>query len=218
MILSIALATAIHFMSVAQTPQRFEAIEWADIWLPHSNESKLPRVLLIGDSITKAYDPVVEKNLDGEAYVGRLTSSTYVGDPMFTAEVALVLSNMKFDVIHFNSGIHGGAHPPEEYGKALQALVQQLHQLAPNATLIWAQTTPTRDSPSDGRPQNPRISLRNQTAQQIMSQAGITIDDLNAPMTGHPEYHSDNYHFKPEAVDIQAAQVAAAIKKALQSH
>lgn len=29
-----------------------EAIEWCDIWIPEANGTDLPRVLLIGDSIT----------------------------------------------------------------------------------------------------------------------------------------------------------------------
>ena len=39
-----------------------ESIEWCDIWIPHANENKLPRVLLIGDSISRDYYPEVEKN------------------------------------------------------------------------------------------------------------------------------------------------------------
>ena len=31
-----------------------ESIEWCNIWIPDANGTKLPRVLLIGDSITGA--------------------------------------------------------------------------------------------------------------------------------------------------------------------
>ncbi len=56
-------------------------IEWLDVWLPHPNDNDLPRVLLIGDSITRGYYPEVEKALAGRAYVGRLTPSKSLGDP-----------------------------------------------------------------------------------------------------------------------------------------
>ena len=36
-----------------------EAIEWCNIWIPDANETKLPRVLLIGDSIAGGYGPKV---------------------------------------------------------------------------------------------------------------------------------------------------------------
>ena len=213
MISLLALVVAVH--ATISDPQRFESIEWADIWLPHSDESKFPRVLLIGDSITRAYYPEVEKRLEGTAYVGRLTTSAFVGDPMFSSEVAFVLKGMKFDVIHFNNGIHGPQHTQEEYRRGLQALVQELHRLAPKAKLIWAETTPTRDDPSDGSPRNPWVDERNQIATQVMKGAGIPIDDLHSPMAGHPEYHSDDFHFKDAAVQIQGAQVASIIKETL---
>jgi hypothetical protein len=38
-------------------PPARESIEWCDIWVSHANETNLPRVLLIGDSITRAYFP-----------------------------------------------------------------------------------------------------------------------------------------------------------------
>jgi hypothetical protein len=38
-------------------------IEWCNIWIPDANGTKLPRVLLIGDSITQGYYPKVAENL-----------------------------------------------------------------------------------------------------------------------------------------------------------
>ena len=61
-------------------PAARESIEWCDIWISHADETNLPRVLLIGDSITRAYYPQVEKNLEGKAYVGRLSSSAFISE------------------------------------------------------------------------------------------------------------------------------------------
>src|ERR1700679_4174171 len=80
-----------------------ESIEWCDIWISHANETNLPRVLILGDSIARDYYSVVEKRLEGKAYVARLTTSRFVADPVLLQEIALVLDNMKFDVIHFNN-------------------------------------------------------------------------------------------------------------------
>ena len=42
---------------------------------PITDTPGLPRVLLIGDSITRGYYPAVEKQLAGKACVARLTTS-----------------------------------------------------------------------------------------------------------------------------------------------
>src|SRR5580698_1623955 len=100
-----------------------ESIEWCDIWISHANETNLPRVLLIGDSITRAYYPEVEKHLEGKAYVGRLASSAFISDPALKQQIAMVLSQYKFDVIHFNNGMHGWQHSEADYEKAFPGLL-----------------------------------------------------------------------------------------------
>jgi hypothetical protein len=84
-----------------------ESIEWFDTWIPHANETKLPRVLLIGDSISRDYYPGVEKRLAGKAYLDRLSTSASIFDPVSLQEIKMVLGAYKFDVIHFNNGMHG---------------------------------------------------------------------------------------------------------------
>lgn len=77
----IFLATILLAVSVlvfAQTERNIprEDIEWIDVWGPHNNDNDLPRVLLVGDSITRQYNAGVEQNLDGKAYVERLSWPT----------------------------------------------------------------------------------------------------------------------------------------------
>jgi hypothetical protein len=193
-----------------------ESIEWCDLWISHANEANLPRVLLIGDSITRAYYSEVEKNLAGKAYVGRLASSAFVSDPILLKQVAMVLDEYHFDVVHFNNGMHGWQHSEAEYAQDLPRLFQTIRQHAPQARLIWANTTPVKVSPSPasehaGEATDERITERNRIAAEVMKAQGIPIDDLNAPMAGHAEYHSDNVHFNEQGVALQAAQVAAQI-------
>ncbi len=198
----------------------FESIEWCDLWISHANETNLPRVLLIGDSITRAYYPEVEKNLAGKAYVGRLASSAFISDPILSKEVAMVLDEYKFDVIHFNNGMHGWQHSEAEYEKAFPKFLKVIEAHAPHAKLIWANTTPLKVSPNAPAGNqtvatDERIAARNVIASRLVQAEGISIDDLNTPMRGHPEYHSDNIHFGDQGIAIQAAQVAAAIEPLL---
>jgi lysophospholipase L1-like esterase len=202
-------------------PSAKESIEWCDIWISHANETNLPRVLLIGDSITRAYYPAVEKRLAGKAYVGRLSSSAFISDPALLEQIKMVLTQYKFDVIHFNNGMHGWQHSEKEYEQALPEYLETIRKYAPNAKLIWANTTPLKVSPlpsADNPTQatDERIAERNSIAARFMQAKGIPIEDLNTPMQGHPKYHIDNVHFNNQGISIQVNLVAADIEKLLQ--
>lgn len=204
----------------AVPPAAHESIEWCDIWISHADETNLPRVLLIGDSITRAYYPEVEKRLAGKAYVGRLSSSAFISDPALAQQIAMVLSQYKFDIIHFNNGMHGWQHSEKEYDAAFPKFLATIKQYAPNAKLIWANTTTLKVSPNlppDNQTQatDERIAARNEIALKYIKSAGIDVDDLNSLVKGHPEYHSDNVHFNEAGIELQSARVADHIKQLL---
>jgi hypothetical protein len=216
------LVTSPTFLRNAQPatvpPAARESIEWCDIWISHANETNLPRVLLIGDSITRAYYSKVEKHLEGKAYVARLATSRFISDPVLLQEIAVVLDNTKFDIIHFNNGMHGWQHGENEYRAAFPQFLSTIKTHAPGAKLIWASTTTLKVSkPSDEQEQasDQRIAARNAIALEFIKPQDIDVDDLNMLTRGHPEYHSDNVHFNQEGVDLQAVQVAAHIEKLL---
>jgi lysophospholipase L1-like esterase len=218
----VALASSVRAVDADYTGTNFESIEWCDTWIAHANETNLPRVLLIGDSITRAYYPQVEKNLAGKAYVGRMSGSAFISDPILLKEIAMVLDEYKFDVIHFNNGMHGWQHSEAEYEKAFPKFLTVIEQHAPHAKLIWANTTPLRVSPSVpagtlGEATDERIAARNAIALKFVQAKGIPVDDLNTPMQGHPELHVDNVHFNQAGIKIQAAQVASEIEQALKN-
>src|SRR6266446_4179776 len=201
-------------------PSSRESIEWCDIWISHANETNLPRVLLIGDSITRAYYPEVEKRLAGKAFVARLATSRFAADPVLLKEIALVLDETKFDVIHFNNGMHGWQHSEAEYRKSFPQFLAAIKAHAPQAKLIWATTTPLRDGKAvtydtQAEYSDERVAARNAIAAEIVTAQKIPIDDLNAAVRGHPEYHSDNVHFNSQGIQIQAVQVSAQVEKLL---
>ena len=219
-LLAIMLVTgvaAVGNAAPAETPPfSRESIEWCDIWISHADETNLPRVLLIGDSISRDYYPGVEKRLAGRAYVARLSTSAFVSDPALLQEIKMVLCEYQFDVIHFNNGMHGWQHSEMEYQKAFPRFLKTIQEYAPHAKLIWATTTPLKVSPKlppDNQTQatDERIAARNAIALALVQVHGIPVDDLNALARGHPEYHSDNVHFDSQGIELEAAQVAGQI-------
>jgi len=218
--LAFGLVNSLTVAELNAAPPAREAIEWCDIWISHANESNLPRVLLIGDSIARDYYSEVEKRLGGKAFVARLATSRFVADSVLLKEIELVLSQEKFDVVLFNNGMHGWQHSEAEYRKGLPKLIKTIKAQAPKARLLWATTTPLRngkDITYDTRAEysDERIAARNDLAAEIMTAQKIPTVDLNAAVRGHPEYHSDNVHFNGQGSQILAAQVSEAVEKLL---
>ncbi|MGO8751087.1 MAG: SGNH/GDSL hydrolase family protein [Thermoguttaceae bacterium] len=195
-----------------------EAIEWCNIWIPDANWTKLPRVLLIGDSITQGYYQAVADKLKGKASVARLTTSKSIGDPALPAEAALVLDQCRFDVVHFNNGLHGWGYTEAEYRKDFPELLATIRKHAPKAKLIWATTTPMRRSSNlavvaEG---TKRVQARNQIAEEFVVREGIAVDDLDGLVKDHPEYWSaDGVHFNGKGIGVQAEQVSKRILESL---
>ncbi len=123
-----------------------ERIEWIDIWVTDADKDDLPRVLFVGDSITRGYFGGVEKQLAGKAYCARLTTSKCVSDPTFNDDLELLLRQYKFNVIHFNNGLHGWGYTEDQYRDGLLRTVTAVKQNSGDAKLIWATTTPVRES------------------------------------------------------------------------
>lgn len=217
-ILTLALCAAHSLASAADRVVPREDMEWCNIWVSHAGKQDLPRVLLIGDSVTQGYGPDVEKQLDGKAYVARLATSRCVGDPVLLAEVSAVLGGSMFDVIHFNNGLHGiGSVSEKEFAEFLPQLLAHIRKLAPKAKLIWASSTPShvagKFEQADARNEN--VKERNRIAAELMAKENIPVDDLYSLMIQHPECCADTLHYNAAGKVMQGAQVAAEILKLL---
>ncbi|HEY3837029.1 MAG TPA: SGNH/GDSL hydrolase family protein [Bryobacteraceae bacterium] len=209
--LLVSLVAILPALSPAQDRAiRRENIEWTDVWFPDSNSHDLPRVALIGDSITRAYFPAVESNLKGKAYVARIATSKAIGDPALPGEVTLFLSEAKFDVVHVNIGMHGWGYSEDEYRQYLPDLLAAIRKAAPGAKLVWASTTPVRKDKDPG-PTNQRIAARNRIAREFFSSQNIPVDDLAALMAAHQDLHSDDVHFNPDGSKLLAEQVSKSV-------
>lgn len=209
MILRILLLT-----TLLNAQPRRESTEWCDAWMPNMKATGLPRVMLIGDSITRAYFSGVEEHLKGKAYVARIATSKAIGDPALLDEIKVFLRQTRFDVVHLNIGMHGWDYTEAEYAKHFPALLKAVRKAAPNAKLIWALTTPVRKDREKGAT-NARIEARNTIAAGYCLKHNIPVDDLHALMQPRPEVHSDDIHFNKDGNALLASQVANHIAKLL---
>ena len=192
----------------------------------------LPRVLLIGDSISMGYTLPVRELLKGKANVHRTPTN---GGPTTNglANLKAWLGESKWDVIHFNWGLHDlkyigedpkvladpkapGSHyqvAVADYEKNLTTLVEQLK--ASGAKLIWCTTTPVPEG-SSGRVLGDEVKY-NEAAARVMKTAGVPTDDLCAHAAARIKEVQlpANVHYSPAGYKYLAEKVSAEIEKAL---
>lgn len=183
----------------------------------------LPRVLIIGDSVSIGYTLPVRALLEGKANVHRIPvngGATEVG----LQKMKSWLGAGKWDVIHFNFGLHDAKYASEttqratreQYAANLRTLVAQMK--ATGAKLIFATTTPV---PNGGVLSPTRkfdsIPERNKIAGEVMQENGVAIDDLYAVALPVQEKigRPNDVHFLPEGYAVLAKAVAASIEAQL---
>lgn len=185
---------------------------------PMADVPGLPRVLLIGDSISIGYTVPVRELLKGKANVHRIP---FNGGPSSQGRASLKqwLGEGKWDVIHFNFGLHdakyGDGKKPntslDAYAANLQAILDALKPTG--ARVVWATTTPI---PSDLLPVGRRfdpIENYNRTALEVMRKNGIAIDDLDAVIAPRQAelQHPHDVHFKAEGCRLLGKAVAESV-------
>ncbi|WP_294396011.1 SGNH/GDSL hydrolase family protein [Prosthecobacter sp.] len=189
---------------------------------PIQDVAGLPRVLLIGDSISIGYTLPVRKLLEGKANVHRIPTN---GGPTKNgvANIAKWLGTGKWDVIHFNWGIHDLKYMPDgkrqvepaDYEANLRSLVATLKKTG--AKLIWAATTPIPEGELTPPRKFGQVKEYNDIAAKVMAENGVAIDDLNARITPQlaTMQNPHDVHYTPAGSEYLAQQVAEEIGRAL---
>lgn len=189
---------------------------------PVQDVAGLPRVLLIGDSISIGYTQPTRKLLEGKANVHRIPAN---GGPTKNgiANIKKWLGTGKWDVIHFNWGIHDLKFMPDgkrqveaaDYEANLRSLVATLK--ATGAKLIWASTTPIPEGELNPQRKFGQVPEYNAIAAKVMTENGVTINDLNAWMAPRFEelHKPKDLHYTDAGSEHLAKKVAEAITQAL---
>jgi acyl-CoA thioesterase-1 len=189
---------------------------------PLQDVAGLPRVLLIGDSISIGYTLPTRKLLEGKANVHRIPAN---GGPTKNgiANLKKWLGDGKWDVIHFNWGIHDLKFMPDgkrqveaaDYEANLRSLVATLKTTG--AKLIWASTTPIPEGELNPQRKFGQVPEYNAIAAKVMTENGVTLNDLNAWMTPRFEelHKPKDLHYTEAGSEHLARKVAEAITQVL---
>lgn len=197
-------------------------------------------VLILGDSISIGYTPFVKELLKDEANVVRPTNANGGAENCngTTKGIAnidrwLELDGGKWDVIHFNFGLHDLKHvnpetransnnvndphqaSPEKYEEQLREIVKKLK--ATGAKLVFATTTPVPEGKLNPFRLPADVGIFNDVARKVMEENEIPIDDLYA--FAEPRLtdiqRPANVHFTEDGSKALAEEVAKAIRAAI---
>lgn len=188
-----------------------------------------PRILIIGDSISIGYFKPLQKLLEGKAVVEH-NAGNAADTANGLANLDKWLGDTRWDVIHFNHGLHDLKYvdeqgrntavekgrqkiPIDQYEKNLDELVRRLKKTG--AKLIFATTTPVPDG--TGFRVKGDAQKYNVAAERVMKKHRVMIDDLysySLPRLGEIQ-SPQNVHFTEAGSELLAEQVANSILKAL---
>lgn len=191
----------------------------------------IPRVLLIGDSVSMAYTPFVRELLEGKVNVQRIPDN---GGP--TPNMAGFHNRwlgayweegFKWDLIHFNFGLHDLRITEGKNYTDLETYKENLRQAVAilkktGAKLVWASTTPVPEGANPGStwgvPVNSDVIKYNEAAAEIMKENGVVIDDLYTTIyPGFEKYlnKDKDIHYSDAGSKIFAAQISKVILEEL---
>jgi lysophospholipase L1-like esterase len=215
-----ATALCLSTVAIAETPKPKRPR--SPVTAPIQDVAGLPRVLLIGDSISMGYTLPTRTLLTGKANLHRIPQN---GGPTKNglAQIDKWLGTGKWDVIHFNWGIHDLKYMPDgkrqveasDYEKNLRTLVARMKQTG--AKLIWASTTPIPEGELSPSRRFGSVQEYNAIAARVMTENGIAIDDLNAHIAPQFDrlHNPKDLHYGTEGYQFLAQKVAEEIAKAL---
>ena len=187
---------------------------------------KLPKVMLLGDSIRLSYQPLVAERLAGKAEVvgpqinGQFALYTLSSIPNWITEFG------KPDVIHWNNGIHDAGYNPRrapvqillaDYVGNLRGIIRHVHANITRKLIFATSTPPHPDKPFSEEGwswKHGDIERYNAAAREVMAEFGVPVNDLYSVIRADPDrlISSDQLHLSDAGKALCAAAVARCIE------
>lgn len=184
-------------------------------------------VLIIGDSISIGYTPLIKKSLPGvdvEHNQGN-AGSTVRG----VENIEKWIDNREWDVVVFNFGLHDLVYKDslnrldlvhgklsvslDDYRKNLQTIVDKLRETT--AKLVFVTTTTVPENAVGRKVESP--AQYNKVAKEVMKKNGIEVLDLyKTSLTVHPQNSNPgNVHYTGKGYQLLSEPIVVKIKSIL---
>lgn len=193
---------------VAENVRGHENTEWSISYAYHLTDAKksLPRVLLVGDSICQGYQGKVRAKLEGKANVTYWASSYCVTSPGYLRLLAFYLDEAKYDVIHFNNGLHSCETPIADYEKSYRVALRLVKKKQPKAKIVWASSTPLNATDSRAEKVSQLNAAARRAAESVEDVAENDLYSLVNPLD-RGTYWADTHHYTDAGYELLASQV-----------
>ena len=190
-----------------------ERFEWIHSWCDETQNTDLPRVLLVGDSITLGYQEKVRQKLKGVCYVDFISCSYAIDTKIYNDLVYRFAADSEYRLIHFNHGLHGQHMTKRTYLSKMKKLSEKLGAKSRivfvTSTVVFAEGNVRLD-----KVWTKKLKERNDAVKELAALRGDGVDDLYAVSVNIPkEYRNmDGTHYTDEGYEIFASAVAEYIR------
>ena len=192
-----------------------ERYEWIHSWCDETLNEDLPRVLLVGDSITHGYQNIVRESLRGKAYVDYISTSYSIDMKIFRDLVNSFVKDSKYSVIHFNHGLHGETMTKRTYEAAMRKMLQSFEPckiIVATSTIVY----------NEGNKKvnafwKKKLKDRNGVVFKLAAERFYSVDDLFETSAKIPAdlRTQDGFHYLENGYKILAESVVSSIEKIL---
>lgn len=193
-----------------------EQFEWIHSWSDDTNNRDLPRVLLIGDSITCGYQQIVREALRGKCYVDYIATSYTLNSGFFFKLINNYINNNKYDIIHLNQGLHGFSMSKKTYKEKLKKLINQIPS---SCKIILAESTVVKKAGNKtiDNKWDKKLDERNASVNELAKEMNLSINHLyevskNIPNDSRTD---DGLHYLPDGYQILAQEVIHLVLRAM---
>ncbi len=196
-----------------------ERYEWIHSWADEADKADLPRILLVGDSITYFYQEQVREKLRGKYYVDYVATSYAVDTPFYNALVKGFAKDNCYAAIHFNHGLHGQHMEKETYKRGVENLLNEIKQEGMKIILTLSTKVNKEGNEELDESWMTRVAERNEALRELAEKYGYSVDDLYTLSLGVPKElrNLDGTHYLAAVVDDFASKVVDAIENAMKA-
>ena len=195
---------------------RKENYEWIYAWQDENLKNDLPKILLIGDSITNNYQAHVREMLKGVCYVDYVSTTFSIDSKIYGHLMKDYARYNDYDLVHFNFGLHGKYLSQKSYEnrvkKFIEFLLEKSKVIIANTTVVYLEGNNKPD-----KSWMKKVNERNESVERIAAKLNIPIDDLYSASCAVPKElrYKDGTHYEIDGYKMLAEQVVKSIKENL---